>query len=758
MRKLLCLLLFIVPLNLHAQCIGNCTSVTATLTDGNGQVWTNAVVNISIVPPFGNPAKLLNNGVPVNDPVNTLVTDGTGSFTISLDDNTKVSPANSRWNVSMCPNATVSNCSQGLIFISGPTQNISTSLNSYLNNVTVNAGPSVQRAYSDTEVNGGTGAIYWNTTNNLLEGCIGNPCIWTTIGNLGVPGVTGSVPFNNGFGVFVADNGIQWDNNNKIFLATHVKSKELDLVTSTVNLGTSSICNNYGDSISAGFYALPNNGVGAIYSTNGFAGLLAVAKGWNCNNQAVGGSQLMDPNITQAILTSTVLQNSLSTLVIGTNDMRTTYCAGCSGGMSTVTAQTQWEQGFMANLAWLAIPAGNNKVTGQGCPSTGVINCTFTGSGWGIPPSSWPSLVGKSNITPGDTLTINFSGTTAYYFYQEQLNNGATFSITIDGLSQGVFSSTGYMTQTLNTPSISWTPSILRFAGLNPGPHTLVFTSVTVPSPGVTGANYFIGFAVPTGIQRIGPYVFTANTFRAQSAGYASFGGSDALVTQFDLMEEDAVNQLASDGLHIQMVDDASVMSPQLNSLWYTDGFHPNTAGHAALAQAWEDAVTSILLPSDRGSSTITQKVFNGGSTGSISVESPQARYQPNRALVAESGGIAYYGSTGPNTSTKGGFKIRLLNSNGSSFLDALSIDNNGNIVGSTNIPIVTSFTTTAATTDNVAMTGVTASSHCSVTATNAGAAGGMASVFISNKTTNQITVTHTATAGWTFDVSCTPN
>lgn len=70
---------------------------------------------------------------------------------------------------------------------------------------------------------------------------------------------------------------------------------------------------------------------------------------------------------------------------------------------------------------------------------------------------------------------------------------------------------------------------------------------------------------------------------------------------------------------------------------------------------------------------------------------------------------------------------------------------------------ITTTLTTTAATTDNVTVTGMTASGHCYLTPTNSGAAGGIASVFISNKTTNQITVTHTATSGWTFDVVCSP-
>jgi hypothetical protein len=82
--------------------------------------------------------------------------------------------------------------------------------------------------------------------------------------------------------------------------------------------------------------------------------------------------------------------------------------------------------------------------------------------------------------------------------------------------------------------------------------------------------------------------------------------------------------------------------------------------------------------------------------------------------------------------------------------------NSSGTIVGCA-LP-VTSFTTTAAATDNVAVSGMTSAGHCQLTPTNSGAAGGIASVYVSAKTANQITVTHTATAGWNFDVACTPN
>jgi hypothetical protein len=63
--------------------------------------------------------------------------------------------------------------------------------------------------------------------------------------------------------------------------------------------------------------------------------------------------------------------------------------------------------------------------------------------------------------------------------------------------------------------------------------------------------------------------------------------------------------------------------------------------------------------------------------------------------------------------------------------------------------------TTTAATSDNVPITGVTASSKCSLTPTNASAATNVATTYISAKAANQISVAHLATASMTYDILC---
>jgi hypothetical protein len=88
---------------------------------------------------------------------------------------------------------------------------------------------------------------------------------------------------------------------------------------------------------------------------------------------------------------------------------------------------------------------------------------------------------------------------------------------------------------------------------------------------------------------------------------------------------------------------------------------------------------------------------------------------------------------------------------------DSGDLATTGSIRGK-NVPIVTSFTTTSAATDAVTVNGMTASGHCSLTPTNAEAARGSASVYVSSKTTNRISVTHAPSPGWMFDVMCTPN
>jgi hypothetical protein len=73
---------------------------------------------------------------------------------------------------------------------------------------------------------------------------------------------------------------------------------------------------------------------------------------------------------------------------------------------------------------------------------------------------------------------------------------------------------------------------------------------------------------------------------------------------------------------------------------------------------------------------------------------------------------------------------------------------------------LAASLTTTAATTDVVSIPGALTTSHYIITPTNAAAATdvGAGNVYISAKGANQVTITHTATSGMTFDILGTVN
>jgi hypothetical protein len=72
---------------------------------------------------------------------------------------------------------------------------------------------------------------------------------------------------------------------------------------------------------------------------------------------------------------------------------------------------------------------------------------------------------------------------------------------------------------------------------------------------------------------------------------------------------------------------------------------------------------------------------------------------------------------------------------------------------------IAGTLTTTAAASDDVTLTGMTAGGHCAAPApTNASAATNVATTYISAKASGSITVTHAAVGGMTFDITCWPN
>lgn len=169
MKRLLIIFSLFVSCYAHATAPA-LTNVTATLTDSTGQVWANGTWRVEFIPPFGNPSPPNNNGNPITPP-QTGVMDGTGTLTVTLDDNIVVAPAGTLWKFTLCPNANPASCSFSSQVVHGATQNLSASISADLTPVAVNANPTLARAYTDAEVTAGFGAQYIRVTDGHLRIC-----------------------------------------------------------------------------------------------------------------------------------------------------------------------------------------------------------------------------------------------------------------------------------------------------------------------------------------------------------------------------------------------------------------------------------------------------------------------------------------------------------------------------------------------------------------------------------------------------------
>ena len=176
------------------------------ITDLQGQVWADAVVNYMI---NGNGPFFLASGADLphqylKSQAITLDSTGSGSFTV--EDSANIIPVNTLWKVTVNPHASA----QGVTFIvklTGASIDISSIINAGLSGLTIGS-LQIPAAYSDTEIVGpySDGQIYYNTGTNMgLR--VFQSGVWTTVGGGGGGGdfsVTGSpsnhsnVPVYNG--------------------------------------------------------------------------------------------------------------------------------------------------------------------------------------------------------------------------------------------------------------------------------------------------------------------------------------------------------------------------------------------------------------------------------------------------------------------------------------------------------------------------------------------------------------------------------
>jgi hypothetical protein len=179
MTKLLILFklgaLFGLGLLLGAASAQNMTHVAVSVQDAGGQQWTNGSISYS----FKNNGQYTNqyqfNGAPLANQwlEQTVVQlDASGGADFSIPTSTAISPANSAWTFTVCPNASTQ-CSIIVIPTIGGVQDISTTVNANLSVIQVGVQP-MPLAYSDDEIKvvPAQAGIYYNTTSQ-------QPKYWT---------------------------------------------------------------------------------------------------------------------------------------------------------------------------------------------------------------------------------------------------------------------------------------------------------------------------------------------------------------------------------------------------------------------------------------------------------------------------------------------------------------------------------------------------------------------------------------------------
>jgi len=163
----------------------------------------------------------------------------------------------------------------------------------------------------------------------------------------------------------------------------------------------------------------------------------------------------------------------------------------------------------------------------------------------------------------------------------------------------------------------------------------------------------------------------------------------------------------------------------------------------------------------------LTQNPGDGRGIGMIANYAPLAANSMctiNTVQGCESAGSAYMQDTGQAMIMSGSPPVTTADGR-VNIPSGATYQVNGSQISSSNLSdgpftqvFKASLTSSAATFDKLSITGLTASSHCFLTATNSSAASNIGSTYISAKSTNQITITHAGTRGMTYDVLCTPN
>jgi hypothetical protein len=183
--------------SLDSYLLAQTSAITATITDSDSQAWAGMKWRVTFVPnpsyPNLNNYVIAATGAPINRSIanpDPGIADGTGTFSVTVYDNTAIQPAGSSYTFTLCAK-TVAPCSViPNISVNGATEDLSSTLSSLVIAPRF-AAVSGAYGYNDTEVSPTPlpGGRYFNVTDQTTHEW--NGTVWqTTSGSGTVSGVT----------------------------------------------------------------------------------------------------------------------------------------------------------------------------------------------------------------------------------------------------------------------------------------------------------------------------------------------------------------------------------------------------------------------------------------------------------------------------------------------------------------------------------------------------------------------------------------
>lgn len=176
-----------------APLMGQSTSVTLNVSDADGQAWANGAYTANLYSPPGVPGfpyfRLgTTTAVPNQNQAGNL--DGAGSAALTFTPNASIAPAGTKWQFVVCPNSSTAPCFTQTVTIAGASQTVTVNAPA----MRIGSGPSPNvRAYTDLEVNGSYGSMYYNVLDNTYHVCQQLLCAGSGWGKFGSSSVLSGV-------------------------------------------------------------------------------------------------------------------------------------------------------------------------------------------------------------------------------------------------------------------------------------------------------------------------------------------------------------------------------------------------------------------------------------------------------------------------------------------------------------------------------------------------------------------------------------